>query len=111
MHLSKTARFSVVDLGVGPQAPASKSASKPAAAPKQPTQAPAAAAASTGGGDVDALNAAVTKLQSEVKLMKKSGASADALAAKATEMEQLKLKLSTAQAAQGPKEVFPRKGY
>jgi hypothetical protein len=110
MHLSKTARFSVVDLGVGPQAPASKSASKPAAAPKQP-QAPAAAAASTGGGDVDALNAAVTKLQSEVKLMKKSGASADALAAKATEMEQLKLKLSTAQAAQGPKEVFPRKGY
>lgn len=110
MHLSKTARFSVVDLGVGPQAPASKSASKPAAAPKQPTQAPAAAA-STGGGDVDALNAAVTKLQSEVKLMKKSGASADALAAKATEMEQLKLKLSTAQAAQGPKEVFPRKGY
>jgi len=60
---------------------------------------------------VDAINASITKLQSEVKLMKKSGASPEALTAKATEMEKLKVKLSSAQTAQGPKNTFPRKAF
>lgn len=109
MHLSKTAKFSVIQLGAPP--PGAASAAKAVASPTVAPNTPRAAAPSASSGlDVDGINAAVTKQQSQIKAMKKSGASADEVAAATVMLESLRQSLAAAQANLAPEPSFPRKG-
>ena len=98
-----------------PKAAAPKAAAK-AAAPKAAAKAaaPKAAAApapSAGAADVDALTATVTKIQSDLKLMKKAGAAAEKISETAAALEKVRAELAVAQSKVAPKETFPRKAF
>ena len=97
-----------------PGAKAAAAGSKPkskAAPPAAKAAAPAPVpAASGGGGDVDALTAAVTKAQALVKQLKKDAAAPEALESAAAALTAVRAKLSAAQANQTPGDTFPRKG-
>ena len=119
MHLARTSKFSVIDLGPPPanSKPAAKAgkptpAAKPAAAPKPATQSAVASkpAAEASGSDIDSLTAAMTKHQSELKLLKKNGASTEELAAASQIVDKLRTELAAATAKLEPTEAFPRKG-
>ena len=120
MHLARTSKFSVIDLGpppanatkAGKPTPAAKPAAKPAAAPKPATQSAVASkpAAEASGSDIDSLTAAMTKHQSELKLLKKNGASTEELAAASQIVDKLRTELAAATAKLEPTEAFPRKG-
>jgi len=116
MHLARTSKFSVIDLGP-PPANATKAgkptpAAKPAATLKAATPNVTATkpAAEASGNDIDALTAAMTKHQSELKLLKKNGASTEELAAASQIVDKLRIELAAATAKLEPTEAFPRKG-
>lgn len=94
MFFAKTARFSVIEVG----APTLETL-------EQREQA-------VDANDVDALAAAVTKLQSAIKELKKSGISPDdkAFAAKNDELQNARSRLEKAQSEKKPTSSFNRKG-
>ncbi len=101
MHVAKTARFAVFDLG----APV---AAKPAGPkPSTSTSVPTTPAAM----DADALAAAVTKQQSELKMLKKAGAAPEEVAAAAAVLDKLRVSLAAAEAGKEPTATFNRKGW
>ena len=115
MHHAKTAKFSVIELGVppatavaeSPKAVAPKAVAPKAVAPKAPTP---PSSSSTSSKDVDGLSAAVVKKQSEIKALKKAGAKAEDLASQTAELDGLRATLAEAQAAAEPVSEFPRRG-
>jgi len=95
MFFAKTARFSVIEVGL----PILDETSK------QPEQI-------VDANDVDALAAAVTKLQSAIKELKKSGISPEdkVLVAKNDELQSARARLEKAQSEKKPSSSFNRKG-
>ena len=118
MHHAKTAKFSVIELGVppatavaeSPKAVAPKAVAPKAVAPKAPTPPSSSSSSSTSSKDVDGLSAAVVKKQSEIKALKKAGAKAEDLASQTAELDGLRATLAEAQAAAEPVSEFPRRG-
>lgn len=108
-HLASTAKFSVIEYGQpSKEPPKSKKAASalPASAPKTSTSGSSPASSL----DFDALTAAVTKQQSAVKMLKKSGASPEEMAAATAVLDKLRTELAVAQDSQAPTVKFPRKG-
>eukprot|EP00617_Octactis_speculum_P007413 CAMPEP_0185781330 /NCGR_PEP_ID=MMETSP1174-20130828/101986_1 /TAXON_ID=35687 /ORGANISM="Dictyocha speculum, Strain CCMP1381" /LENGTH=764 /DNA_ID=CAMNT_0028471259 /DNA_START=27 /DNA_END=2321 /DNA_ORIENTATION=- len=123
MHLSKTGRFSVIQAGVVPKGATEWKASSPSfvatpsvassVAGKPPTMAEAKEQPKTEDMDVDALAAAVTKKQSEIKALKKGGApNPEKIESLTKELQKLRLQLAAGQKAAGPEATdFRRKDF
>ena len=135
LHVAKTARFSVIDAGQVPAgakaapalepakmpsvaapstaaatAPAPSGASGLSAPPPATATAPAAAAASGPSSELAAIQAAVTRKQSEIKEQKKKGASPEALEPLNNELAALRTQLSELEKSIVEENPFDRKG-
>jgi hypothetical protein len=127
MHLSKTAKFSIIEIGVPPLATAKTHVSMVSATPKaaskavpnatvsskpeiaKPSQTLSAPESHT-SEDLDAVSAAATRKKSEIKQLKKDGAAQELIEAAASELKKLNVIIDNAASKKTAASTFNREG-